>query len=129
MQALGVVQLGCRHEGWYSLRCSHSVLSFPWYIGMGWTVGCRREEWYSLGCSHSVTGTFGYMMGCDRRYSEWDRANGHELPVLRVQCIGIPEVLLDMCGVLRCSIKAFIWACRHHPYIESVEKNRVHVLQ
>ena len=38
---------------------------FPRYIGMGWTVGSRHEGWYSLGCSHSVPGTLGYMMGCD----------------------------------------------------------------
>ena len=56
--------VGCRHEGWYSLAplfhgtlewdvqawgwyslgCSHSVPSFPWYIGMGWTVGCRHDS-------------------------------------------------------------------------------------
>ena len=118
---------GSRHGGWYSLGCSHSVPSFPWYTGLdgadmgggtgrdvptlslashgtlgwdGWTLGCRHEWWYSLGCSHSVAGTLGYMMGCmmecdgmNSRYSEWDRAgpNGHEHPVIRVQCNGIPK--------------------------------------
>ena len=28
-------------------------------------MGRRHEGWYSLRCSHSVPGTLGYMMGCD----------------------------------------------------------------
>ena len=35
----------------------HSIPSFPWYIGMGWTVGYRHEGWYSLGCSLVHWGT------------------------------------------------------------------------
>ena len=34
-------QWGYRHGGWYRLGCSHFVPSFPWYIGMGWTVGIQ----------------------------------------------------------------------------------------
>ena len=41
----------------------YSVPSFPWYIRMGWTVGSKHEGWYSLGCSHSVSDILGYMMG------------------------------------------------------------------
>ena len=43
--------------GWYSLDVhpSHGTLE-------RWTVGCRHGGWYSLGCSHSVSGTQGYMM-------------------------------------------------------------------
>ena len=67
----------------------HSVPSFPWYIGMGWTVGCRHGGWYSSGCSHSIPGTLGYMMGWTADTVSSLQPNGHEQPVLKIQCNGI----------------------------------------
>ena len=64
---------------WFRLGSSHSVPSFPWYIGMGWTVGIQA-------CSSGNYAT----PSLRKLECEWDRSHYHSVLIM-VQCNGTPK--------------------------------------